>query len=743
MKREWTTFEDQVRDIASVIFGYPCKKSHIAGVDLDGFVDLQDGSVVCLEVTVRRDLGKIRDDISKLVTIKNHFLSKGILPKSYIVLQDDPTTSMIETASEQLITACSVSSFAAIFFEYERYRVARTAGTFGSSVIPATGRKDETPYVPVKYINEENGRLLTIADLSKLVTSGKNIVLLGEYGSGKSRCIQQLFLSLAADWPETFLFPFAVNLRDCWGLNRKEEIIRRHIRDLGLDQLEGKAVSVFNRGGSVYLLDGFDEIGIQSWSTDDSKQKLLRATALAAVKDLISSSNKGCLVAGREHYFSSNEEMFASLGLSKGTTVIVRAQEQFSEEEIEEYFEVAGIDVDLPNWIPRRPLICQTIASLSDDDRLSMFGFGSDEVAFWNHLIDTICARDASIHPAFDKETIKRVFVLLARLTRTKPANVGPISLADLDKAFEAAVGTPPVQEASVMLQRLPSLGREKQESQERKFVDNYILDGLRALDVISMDKYSEAQRSEIYDTAWSNPIDILGQKIICAYINENEKRMRATIARATSSKNTTLAADIVSSFMVGGRDRVDFENLVIREATFGTFDLSKSIPDNINIHSSVFSNIVVPSSPPKGTLVQNSLAERVSGVASRAGLPHWLQLDSVDYFDSTQTVSKIRDAGLSPAHEILATIVKKTFFQKGAGRKEEALLRGFGQNASKKLSDKILKLLLREKVLEASPGKEGTIYIPNRSYAGRMKAMMEELKSSGDALWTEVDTFN
>ena len=87
-----------------------------------------------------------------------------------------------------------------------------------------------------------------------------------------------------------------------------------------------------------------------------------------------------------------------------------------------------------------------------------------------------------------------------------------------------------------------------------------------------------------------------------------------------------------------------------------------------------------------------------------------------------------------------MTTIIKKTFFQKGAGRKEEALLRGFGQSASKKLSDKILKILMREDILTTSPGKEGTIYVPNRSQAGRMGKMLQELRSSEDAIWKEVE---
>ena len=152
---------------------------------------------------------------------------------------------------------------------------------------------------------------------------------------------------------------------------------------------------------------------------------------------------------------------------------------------------------------------------------------------------------------------------------------------------------------------------------------------------------------------------------------------------------------------------------------------------------------LVLPNSPPMNVKITKSLAGDVSGAASYSGLPSWVQLDSVDRFDTVQTVAQIRKAGLTPAHEILVAILKKTFKQKGAGRKEEALLRGFGTGASKKLASSILSLLMHEEVLTRHKGDEGWIYSPSRSEAPRISTILDQLRSSTDPLWGAADALN
>jgi hypothetical protein len=156
-------------------------------------------------------------------------------------------------------------------------------------------------------------------------------------------------------------------------------------------------------------------------------------------------------------------------------------------------------------------------------------------------------------------------------------------------------------------------------------------------------------------------------------------------------------------------------------------------------IVDTVFGTLILPSSAPSNTTIKNCIAERVVGVSSPTALPAWITALEADKFDSTESISRIRQLGLPPNHEILATIIRKTFFQKGSGRKEEALLRGLGEIADRGTAPKILNYLLTQEVLNRFKGDEGWVYAPNRKHAGRMRKMLYELQTSQDEIWKAV----
>jgi hypothetical protein len=185
----------------------------------------------------------------------------------------------------------------------------------------------------------------------------------------------------------------------------------------------------------------------------------------------------------------------------------------------------------------------------------------------------------------------------------------------------------------------------------------------------------------------------------------------------------------------------VDMQGLNITGASFTELNLNNTPLSNLVISRATIERLVLPNSPPTNCTISKSLVGSVSGAASFAGLPSWVQLETVDHFDSVQTVAQIKKVGLSPAHEIFVAILKKTFKQKGAGRKEEALLRGFGAGASKKLASSILNLLMQEKILTRHKGDEGWIYSPSRSQGARITTILEQLRSSSDPLWAMADT--
>jgi hypothetical protein len=304
---KWKTFEEQVRGIAALIFGQPCQPARIAGVNFDGVIKRGELETIVVEISEQNDLDKVRQGITRLTLARQTLSAEGVLLRGYIVLSRAPTQAMVEAATAAKLTVGSAGQFASLFFQFPLYKNARVASSFGSSIDPLTGDVDTVSYVPVTYERLDGGKELSIADLAETLLSGRNVILLGEYGAGKSRCVRELFNTLAESWDLTFQFPFAVNLRECWGLDRGDEIVRRGAYVLGLDDLAGAAVKALNRDSLVLLLDGFDELGSQSWSIDESRLRQLRARGLKGVRDLVGKTKSGCLIAGREHYFSSND----------------------------------------------------------------------------------------------------------------------------------------------------------------------------------------------------------------------------------------------------------------------------------------------------------------------------------------------------------------------------------------------------------------------------------------------------
>jgi len=739
MRARWQKFEEQVRDIVSLIHAKPCQPGRIAGTDFDGILDLDQNTKLLVEITTECTPDKVRSDLVRLENARNALYREGIFARGVIVLDREPTTAMLEGAQALNFEVMSANQLASQFFYYQRYKITRVQSPFGSAVDPETGVKDETAYVPVKYVNRSTGKKYTTAEIADLLSSGKNIVLLGEYGSGKSRCVSELFELLSAEWGLTFQFALAVNLRECWGLERADEIVRRHFARLGLDDLEAAAVRAYNRKNILFLLDGFDEVGTQSWSTDDARLRQLRAQALVAVKDAVRNSGTGTLVTGRDHYFSSDKEMFSSLGLDESSTLVVYVNDEFTLDEMLDYFEAASIDVTLPDWLPRRPLICQTIAQLQDSERDEMFGVGRNEAGFWNYFIKIICKRDARINNSFDEDTIYEVFLRLSELTRNKSANVGPINQRELQEAFESVVGKLPVDDAAVMLQRLPSLGRVGPDSGDRQFIDMYILDGLRAHHILRLVDGDEGERRDVVNSTWENPLQPLGQKVLASKTTGKIGAFINLAKRAGAARNGTLAGDIVTGILRVGQKRTDFEGVKIAGAWISELDFTESDVDHLQIQDSIVEELILPTAPPRNTTVFGCIIGRVSGASSVDGLGSWVKGNEFSEFDSVRTVTRIKDVGLAPGHEVLVVIIKKTFFQPGSGRKEEALLRGFAAGAFNKVAPKVLNLLETNNILTHFRGVEGRVYKPNRAQAGRMKQMLDELRASDDPLWKEV----
>jgi hypothetical protein len=287
MTKSWATFEDRVRDLAQYIWGAPCVPTKVGGVAVDGVAKLNDEIAMFVEITEERSLAKVRTDVTKLVTAKNAAFLEGVHARCFCVVNGSVTEAMVGAGKPHHITVLSVDQFSRRFFDFPAYATARAAAPFGSSINPLTGEIDATEYVPVRYLVEGRKGDVGSKDVANWLLEGRKIILLGEYGSGKSRCVREVFRHLSAVAEEKFAYPLAIDLRRSWGLEQADELIRRHLGGLGLESMRDSGTRAFLRGAFVALLDGFDEIGSQAWSNDANKLKVIRAKSLVGVKELI------------------------------------------------------------------------------------------------------------------------------------------------------------------------------------------------------------------------------------------------------------------------------------------------------------------------------------------------------------------------------------------------------------------------------------------------------------------------
>lgn len=734
----WNALEHRVRTLASYIWNAKATAEEIHGVRFDAVLRLDSDRFILIEVTQTITLSKLRSDIAKFSTTKQAFLADGIHTKCYFVTPTDPPPSIVQTASAQRITALSVAQLEKLFFDYERYHYVRSSKPFGSAVDLLSGEKDKQPYVPVTYSASKRNKAYIIRDLANALCNGKKIILLGNYGTGKSRCIQELFSVLGELAAQRHLYPLAVDLREHWGLRRRSEIIRRHFDDIGISDGADSTLRVVDTGAVVLLLDGFDEIASQVWSDDPKKLEEIRTQSLTGVADLIRSSRGGVLVAGREHYFNSKDEMFRCLGMDPRKTLVISCAEEFSDEQMTEFLQTVREDLSIPNWLPRRPLVSRMLAGF-EADALDALSRERAETDFWTILLDTICTREARIHPSLDSSNIRNILLRLSDLSRRKPNNVGPISVRELNEVFEEVVGRPPRDEASAMIQRLPVLGRIDASTSDRQFLDTYILDGLRATSVSEMAIVGPHVR--ISRERWIQHLGPFGQSILTQSIADhgNAAAYLPFLRELSTTHNRILAGDILTALLGIEEAGIDFRHLNLFDTHLGIVNLADTPARNIRVAASFIDELTVGGAVPIGLIVDGCWIDTLRGLSSSDQMPEWIVEPEVGRFDALTNVAKIRQAKLSKKQEVFVTVVHKTFFQPGSGRKEEALLRGLGAARDRKIARRVLGMLIEEGVLTKFSGDEGLVYVPARKHTKRMGMILSQLENTSDPLWARL----
>lgn len=744
MTKNWKNLEDYVRGVASLKWSVPCKPEHIDGVDFDGVCRVSADELILIEITTERTLQKVRDDLNKIKPTKLRLATEGLVCRGFVVLDAEPTDSMVEAGRSSHITVCSALEFERTFFDFPTYNSLRSKLPFGSAIDSKTGVNDSRMFIPVEYIEKEKHKKFNVEAIAKLLQRGSKVVLSGDYGTGKSRCVNELFNLLKAGTRTSAAFPIAINLRDHWSSSSALEIIAGHLGNVGLGHSVDNIVRLLNSGHLILLLDGFDEIGTQIHDTRIEDRRALRKRAVQGVRDLIQKAKAGVLITGRAHFFDSPDEMIESLGLSLSHEIIcLEVPDTFSISEGAQYLAALGINAAIPAWLPRKPLVFQMLVELESEEVTSILGKEYGEFQFWHAFLYAVCQRESrGVGGSIAPQTILAILQRLAAKTRYSPVFSGRLTPSDIDSAYQMIVGSVPDQSGRQLLSRMCTLGRIEPESPDRQFIDPSALDVLRA-DALVSDILRMTE--EFSETQWIQSLRILGivhaAQLIARY--DLDQHCFAYLRKFGNSRNTRRLGEIVSALSVHGDESLNFQSLQLSGSTFPLLNLSSRVVTNLTIRDSEIEYLVLEATPIKeehGLIVEGCIVSSITGVSTQTGLPGWMKDTEVINFTGLSNSARIKESPLTPSQKLFLSIVHKIFFQPGAGREEGSLLKGgYGQKYSPKLAELIVKLLMSHGLVERFKGDDGWVYTPVRRFTGRMEKIRSELSLSDDSIWAEV----
>jgi len=748
MDKSWRGLEQYVRHIGQILWSRPLLPERLDGVNFDGVARLSADEIVLVEITEEHNLDKIRSDTAKIAAVKLRMAAQSIVARAFIVLKDEPTPGMIEIGREHKIQVLSCKSFAHQAFDFDAYETNRAKATFGSAIDPATGAPDSAEYIPVTYLADDRVRTVDVNQIADSLVRRNRIVLLGDYGTGKSRCVRETFQILSRRYREASAYPLAINLREHWGAQSGIEIIAGHFKRLGLSGSVDRAMQLLQDGCLLLLLDGFDEVGAQTFGNSEDRRAAIRKQALEGVRDLLQIATGGVLVTGRPHYFEDNKELMDALGLSlrnAGTTIML-CRDEFEEPQANAYLSALGLKARTPQWLPKKPLMFQVLASIDRTDAEEILRSTSGEVGFWGQFIDTVCLREARMHSSIEAATVRSVLGYLARYTRVGHHSLGRLTPREINQAYELATGHAPDQAGNLMLSRLCTLGRIEPESPDRQFVDPYIVQLLFA-DCIVEDISSK--NHEVLSQSYVQPLESLGLYFLAQWLDtyDFESDALSFIHRDGTAQNSQVLAEIISALLLIDSEPLDLSGAKIVGAEICVLHLGMRKVRNVEladgiIHVLSLENCLVDEQS-RVTLSRCEIG-RATGLASIHALPTWVRDCKLNAADNVSTSARIKSSPLPPAQKLFLSIVHKIFFQRGGGRKENSLYKGgFGQNFDRRLIDKILSTLVSQGLVEKSKDSSGYIYNPKREYTARMKAIKDQLSLSKDPLWKLMETLS
>ena len=413
---------------------------------------------------------------------------------------------------------------------------------------------------------------------------------------------------------------------------------------------------------------------------------------------------------------------------------------EFSEEQAIAYLRKKNIHTPLPAWLPRKPLLLGYLASRSLLDQVTSMPEDSGSAMAWDQFLERICEREAESIADIDSVAIRQLLEDLATRARTLPRGSGPLYDSDLADIYKNVTGYEPLEAARTLLQRLPGLTARDQEVGARSFVDDEMMEALKAGAVARFlsNPYAAFGAKNVH-----HPLSSFGCSVAAHLAGSNGVAVAQFPVAAMQALQRwdvpTLALDcILAGASSPGVDCFDAQGLAVAEAVADQIDLDDNPVSNLTLDNCLIHRVRFDSDA-KNLRFQNCQILQLDGVADRNALPSQFVDCEVEECDDRHTNTATMRATIPDPVKVLLVILRKLFLQRGSGRLDSALRRGMDHRLVP-LVTPVLETLVSEGVVFSHVADSRTIWHGNRTHRNRMIKLLEGSSNADDPLIKSVN---
>lgn len=739
ISRTGLQFEDEVRNIARSLYsnGSGQGSENVDGRERDG-VFWNGSFFTVVEATTDKAKQKAEKDGKKTHDLVIKLRQKGFMAQGFLVTRHEPTPDqkdIIKTKKfDRTTKIISFDELRSQLFDSLAYINNREKKRFGSVYDHVENNYEVSleDFVEPTITDLDPAIPFSLSQMIEGVCTCKRMVLVAEYGVGKSMLLREVFHALVkkVHRKDHYRTPIAINLRDHLGQTDPIELLERHARANAANPQN--LVAAWNAGYVDLLIDGFDELSTRGWTGDVKRLREYRRSSHSVVRKLIKETPAGCgiIIAGRDAYFDSFSEMREALGASENQFQILRVH-PFDECQAMKFLSKKSFKGSLPEWIPTRPLLLTYLVTKGLLQSAIEANSGGDypRGSAWLSLLDMIAARESEQSEGVDKESLVSFFGALGVRSRHSAIGQASFSPQQMEQIFFSITGTTIMEDERNLLLRLPGLGAAQDNALNRSFIDDDLLNACCALPILryTQDPYTDYSETFGFE-ALSQPLSDVGIEALVALIERAQVpcgQVSAAIDNAVSFPAMQLAFDLlrVSLKQCENQNFVTLEGIEIVDLDLSNSDFDGS---KIDFSGCLINRVVLPS--PEETnmdiIFTECLIGSVEGRVSAADLNNdqFIGCEVSEFTHEYSVNSEVLETTLPLGLKVLVVTLRKIFKQYGSSRLESALYRGLDQR-SKMLVPEIVSLLLRNGFIVPT-GRQGKI-----TYSGTKSKRDEALK--------------